>query len=129
MNVPLLRKIQAEILKEPRKMNMEIWRMPIDCIPEKRRPPCNTVGCIAGWAVALDKKLTSQQFYKIANIVELGLEALGLKDWFEGKKLFYPAYWPIKYYNQLQKFNYGTKKYAEVVARRINHFIKTDGKE
>lgn len=110
--------------------------------------PCGTTACIGGWAVllagnpltirrrAIHLRLRSYPHDDMARL--LGLQIV--KDDFDdhrlfdasnASRLFYLENWPNKFrtaYNQhFRRRHYG--RAAQVAARRIEHFIKTKGKD
>lgn len=152
MDVRLLRRIQKVILAEPRRVNMAYWakgrkdliagNQVIDDwwgynedLEPSQVPPCGTVGCICGWGIALTTKLRSD---KLAAKVRKStmdrsfprgaLKLFGLTG-AQADRLFIPTSWPDDYYERLNKYSFGTKRYAKVVCARIDRFIKTKGVE
>lgn len=111
MNTRLLHKVQKAILAEPRQFNMDTWFSYFDC--EGKPPPgCGTAACIGGWAIALSKNLTPRV---------LGL-TVGQAD-----RLFVKYLWPTAY--RTRRAERTAKQYARNAAKRIDHFIKTEGEE
>lgn len=119
INTRLLRRIQKQILKEPRRFLMHRWF-------------CDTAACIGGWAIALDKN------FKLAKAgvldaqsrrptSERAAQALGLRRAI-AERLFYVDEWPSPFREQYDDA-LGRAGRARVAARRIEHFIKTKGKE
>lgn len=142
MNVELLRKIQAAVIQEPKRLYMDKWIMiegdaaePGDMAEIIEYPACGTVGCIAGWAVILNDqkgnsvKNTARKF--LAGIFlrtsQLAKEALDLEHDAAGR-LFYVHYWPTKYAQDYSHTQDPVEK-AKVAVARIEHFIATEGKE
>lgn len=137
LNVKLLQKIQAHILAEPKRLDMEYWfrdfnRVPImeyerNCFLEV--PKCKTIGCIAGWSSALAGKRIHDS--------ERGALALGLpydygRDCMSARitknaslvqRLFYIENWPARY---RKSYNSAATSDARVKAtvKRIDYFIK-----
>lgn len=137
MNTKLLRKVQKHILAEPRRLDMNVLGYTLDVI-EKTDPPCGTVGCIAGWAALLQ----NEKWFELSNA-----EKEGLMDWTEGEtalkltteeahRLFIePKYaeteihaWPLKFATRYLKAKTPRQR-AKVTSDRIDHFIKTKGRE
>lgn len=116
MNVELLRKVKDHILAEPRRLDM--------CVVIKFRsgsifdPPCGTVGCIAGWANYLEGRSRGG--------MQDAARSLGLGE--EWQWLFFLAYWPENFCTRYVNAKTATTR-AEVTAERIEHFIKTEGRE
>lgn len=130
MNVKLLRKVKRHILAEPKCLLMFGWarfkeqghKLFTDDGDTRPFGKCGTAGCIAGWACILEgeKALIPSEYERKARLL-LSLNKL------EAERLFYPMHWP-------QKFSGGSKddgksKTAKVAAARIEHFIRTKGKE
>jgi hypothetical protein len=118
MNIELLQRVKTHILEEPRRLSMNAWFYNVN--PEQGgNPPCETVGCIAGWA----------DFLKHG--VVIGNEQIGSSLELTGdqrKRLFYAHYWPEPFWT---RYIYSTSKEenAKVTADRIDHFIATEGRE
>lgn len=145
MNVRLLRRIQREILKEPRRFDMDNY---FDMNALQAR--CGTSACIAGWALVLKrhpgKPITETNFPKLARMAqrgvdrlsygrnavleERGIKALGITEE-QAERLFYHAGWPQPF-ERLYSLAAGLHLYqdaAEVACERIEHFIETNGEE
>jgi hypothetical protein len=142
MNTELLLKVKEEILAEPRKLHMDTWlwdardflEVDGEGVPEERMPPCKTVGCIAGWAVAVSDPRPPSEVAEDARF-SFGFDAakraqslLGLKS----RKLFHHdeeaaagsgGYWPEEFTARLKKEAPGTPGYARVVADVIDDLI------
>lgn len=69
LNVRLLRRVQRAIIKEPGRLNMEEGLMDLDYAivnyAHGASPPCGTVGCIAGWTVALSTRARTKIVTKV----------------------------------------------------------------
>ena len=109
-------------------------------ISVEKKPPCNTICCFAGWALALSTPKESLNvefgddyiggFFKINGKVSgapEAEEALGItRD--QGDRLFYEWEWPKKFQTRYFKAKTARGK-AKVGSDRIDHFIATKGKE
>jgi hypothetical protein len=147
MNVELLQQIKAAILAEPLKFDMSAW------FHADQNSPCGTAACIAGWAVTIQmkaEKLREARFAYDAGDGNEGVErdgkkALGLTDQ-QAYRLFFYDTWPVPFrheYSEASGFWYDDpvsgefvkgayvdrRVAAEVAARRIDHFIATEGRE
>lgn len=102
MNVELLRKVQKAILEEPLRINMDNWAFtPGEQELMDQTPRCGTVGCIAGWTIAIQFNLFDSDgddtladyggCYEMAAMSELGLSNV------QSNRLFYPHLWPEKF--------------------------------
>ncbi len=132
MNIELLREVQRGILKEPKRYNQGIWTKYNDA------NHCNTAGCIAGWASAIDlgllndaDKLKSVYAMKEKSVTALAQEALNL-TFGEKSKLFYAEDWPIVFW-PFTAFGSGSLHgpkwlQAIVAAIRIEVFIRSKGR-
>lgn len=128
MNVKLLRKVVKHILAEPKRLVMGSWLQRklyeddyIDANDIARPfPKCGTAGCIAGWTCELSKKGHVRRIDWMAKRL-LGLTTL------EARRLFLPDQWPDRFGSGVA--DDGKKKTAAIAAARIEHFIKTKGKE
>lgn len=129
MNVKLLRKVKKHILEEPKRLQMGSYirvkgKMPLD----RPWPKCGTAGCIAGWACILSAKKGTDP-YELYTDTAVGAEAqelLGI-TFYERHRLFEPIFWPMQFTAGLA--DDGKAKTAKVAAARIEHFIKTEGRE
>lgn len=132
MNVELLQKVKAYILEEPRRLRMRFWLMKHD--PDldnldNLAPPCGTVACIAGTICLLkNPDIKIDDVRTTLNIMKQAAGFAGLNN-FQCERLFYASAWPSRFRNELDWRDPGTKEYAEVTARRIDHFIETEGRE
>lgn len=140
MNVKLLRKVEKRILAEPRRFDMmtfgdKLDKEAIEALGEEA-PPCGTVACIAGhvdW-------MTHPRLFAASvalgdyddSIVERAAKELGLgfdpsQDTNAGR-LFFDDEWPKKFQAAFSKAKTPLQR-AKVAVKRIEHFIKTNGKE
>lgn len=138
MNVELLRKVQAEILKEPRRFRMDKW-VNLDAVGVgDSDPPCGTAACIGGYAVILaqgevdhveDWKKRAEDLWghggSFAGVT--ARQQLELTSQ-EAERLFYINGWPDEYANQYVG-TINPAKRARIACDRIDHFIKTEGRE
>lgn len=135
MKVALLRKVKNHILSEPKRLRMWGYVMrkatnkavPLATI-NKYRPfaKCGTAACIAGWTCLLQLKPTETgEFYGV-DYFQHAQELLGLSE-AQAEVLFMPDAWPVEFKDGTT--DDGKRKTAQVAAARIEHFIKTKGKE
>lgn len=146
MNVRLLRRIEREIKKEPRRFNMNDWvdTNASESLAKKFVPPCNTTACIAGWATLLSHKYKkddapdlplpktfrqkAEHLQEISEYYEgVGQQALALTE-NQALNLFFVDYWPEPYQTE-HRFAKTPEGKAKVAIARIEHFIKTKGRE
>jgi hypothetical protein len=141
MNVKLLRKIQRVILKRPTQVNMSTWFS-----AEHGAEECGTTACIAGWAITLDlakgkrptplaaaKKIAPGNSHWVAGnhakkVRALANRLLGIKR-FMATRLYLAGAWPDEFRERITNGHSCTPEYAKAVSDRIDHFIKTNGKE
>jgi hypothetical protein len=136
MNVKLLRRIQAHILAEPKRVWMGIWckfgesgaHVYIDDdfddsggLLEIEMPSCGTVACISGWAALLSGARGIDE--QIGRWDLLGIDAQ------RADRLFYSSLWPEDLRDKLELAEPQSQEYAQIVADRIDVFIKTKGRE
>lgn len=122
MNVRLLRRIQKQILKEPRQFYQDAWFERAEGIPN-----CGTAACIAGWAIALSKKMTpAKAIGKFKDPSKFGRRLLDLEKE-QSEKLFYRENWPSKYGRLYSSSS--IKEKARTAVKRIDRFISTNGAE
>lgn len=124
LNVKLLEKIREHILDEPKRMNMGCWITQ----GEDLKPACKTVGCIAGWAVALSIPKTRRTFAKDLPVSSVDIERMAEEllrlPHYHTDELFLPLHWPERFTHRLNKYAPGSQKYAAVVSARIKAYEK-----
>ena len=142
MNVAKLLAVKRQILKVPSQFGMTRYFF-TDVnhfnnkyeLKREKIPNCGTAGCIAGWAVALEEfqgspaeayKAYSRSPHRRAQFL------LDLTE-IEAERLFYltPSAhesWPPQFREAYQAAK-RLRDRARVAARRIDHFIKTGGRE
>ena len=130
LNLQLFSDICNKWIEEPRRLDMYEWlNIGREFENDWESPPCNTVGCIEGWARFLSSK---------NNFVLNGFLALGVAY---GSDLAYPSGWPRKYstsykdnWNNLvdARTNKNQKQYLKIQKQlvaitiaRIKHYILT----
>ncbi len=109
--IEIFDQIEAMILEEPKRIRMEGFAFRPREIPDSERPACDTVACLAGWAVAIVHDKRGEELWNFCGIPEeaqklLGLNALQMLD------LFY----------EYPDGRYGTKAYAEAVVAHMEKF-------
>jgi hypothetical protein len=121
MNKRLLLRVKKHILEEPARLHMADWirRRRTDASSGRALthdyPSCGTAACIGGWAIILSKKRPSVDIFGQAARI-LGLETDAAQD------LFVVSHWPTKFLAGAS--DDGKQKTAEIVAKRIDHFIQ-----
>ncbi len=124
MNIERMRAVQKAILAEPEHFDMEEFFKESDC---------GTFACIAGFAVAVERrqlvaKFNLKNFYVSGKTTsEYAIEFLEL-DYKESGYLFHDMGWPQQFRDRYRKA-ITAKERAQIAVDRIEHFIKTDGKE
>lgn len=147
MNVKLLRKVAARIKKHAARFNLRVWadpvsrRNPIDGM--LKMPVCKTQACLAGETVLaagagfIPKRggISLRKNYRHRSIPDLAGELLGLTNIYQQNVLFKfkewsmnQGGWPMEF-QRLYEQAKTPKQRAEVAIARIEHFIKTKGKE
>lgn len=92
-------------------------------------PPCNTVGCIAGWATMLSiKDMTQLLQFGVQDFIRNGRRLLGLSD-NEANVLFYISHWPESFRDEYKRYSEDSsfeaaQKRADIVGRVIDKFIE-----
>lgn len=116
MNTELLLKVRAQILKEPERFSMDFFKLEI---------PCGTLHCIGGWALALSGFTIPSVDPTHAARAVLNLQ------YKQGAKLFFDCNWPTKLRREYFRAacNGDRPAMATAAASRIDHFIKTGGRE
>lgn len=130
MNVQRLLQVKADILEEPRRINMDYW---IKVDPDNEHA-CKTTACISGWACIHEVKDREKlkTLRGAAARVDRGVLcgqypgsiALDLTS-SQSDSLFYDTNWPEDF--SLVDLDAGTPEYAVAVARAIDAFIACDG--
>ena len=120
----LFDKIEAAILEEPKRINMSNWAFSPALYNKRDLPACQTIGCIAGWAVAIARKLRGQALKDYFWDIEIDAMSLLKLDSIEASRLFGPANWPLKWRIRLGRHEPGTKAYAKVVVDYIHWWRK-----
>lgn len=137
LNVRLLRRIQAHILREPKRLFMSHLVLRRDnCLIKKGRfvtryptpnswgesdplvPECGTVACIAGWACELTPKHTGNYTMKDARLY------LSLPAGYGRNDLFMVSGWPEPFKSQYSAARTPTRR-VKVAVARIDHLIAT----
>ena len=126
--VKMLRKVKRHILAEPKRLYMSDWilrdrgngKIYLMSGKERKFAKCGTAACIAGWTVILADREGE------GRVGDTAKEILGLND-SQHDRLFAPSCWPEKFHQGTT--GDGKKRTAEIAAKRIEHFIKTDGEE
>lgn len=125
MNVKLLRKVKKHILEEPKRFLMRYWlvrknsgaRLPASHAGFAK---CGTAACIAGWTWTLEHPQTPfPGSWDVADLLGIDRE--------NRFRLFAVDHWPTQFRNKFK--DDGTAESAKVAAARIEHFIKTKGRE
>ena len=152
MNIELLNKIKSHVLEEPKRVWMGDWRIrwgdqteisvgmrrgiDWEYLLQLSKPSCGTTACIAGWAVELGGDGDMKGFpyelrgRKLGFPYELrGRKLLGLNSYAQSDRLFYVASWPEQFRKRLAVAPPQSHEYAQVVADRIDWFVKTEGRE
>lgn len=145
--INLLRRIEDQILEEPKRLDMDDWGNAFEKTGNGV-PACKTQGCIAGWAILLKDRKFWKDLVDIAeesgiagiaynlgqSPADKGRELLDLTH-DESEKLFYinemddeGLGWPVKFSKQYRSAKTAAGR-ARATVNRIEHFIKTDGAE
>ena len=94
MNTKLLRRIQKQILKEPRQFDM--IGLFNTTLPWKI-PNCGTAACIAGWALCLSKHVTPEIADRSGLATLINAQRLLRLRQSEATRLFFLEGWPEKF--------------------------------
>lgn len=137
MNIKLLREIAKVIVEKPRQLNMNYGHQnkavraedysrnvyktyeALCDLPQEKQITCGTTHCIAGWAQALSPNRRCKS--KAENDAKRLLEITAA----QARRLFICDFWPEQFHGKKDPWN-PTRKQA---VARIEHFIKTAGKE
>lgn len=125
MNVKLLQQVKAHILEEPRRFFMSQYVMrdepgALHNLDGRRRkmPSCGTAACIGGWAVILTQGLDAPYGF------QEGAWAAKISK-AQANRLFLIHEWPERFRKAWKKADMVTR--ATIAAKRIDHFIATNG--
>jgi hypothetical protein len=138
VNIELLRRVQAHILAEPKRMYMFAWLIGPSQFDDEghynngqngdtlNAPACKTVACIRGWAYQLtNTSLPLGEYYCYYSssdpILELTRE--------QCDRLFFVTCWSAEFQDRLDATQLQSQEYAQVVSDRIDRFIETEGRE
>lgn len=135
MNTKLLKKVKQAILGRPRQFEMEYYFGGSLYIGRKKALPshCGTAACIAGWAAHLSfgqKTLEQSRFVAQMDprhMSHIGRDLLEINNE-QGDRLFHLAHWPDNFKEQYRRAKSALSR-ARLSARRIDHFIATNGAE
>jgi hypothetical protein len=125
-----LLEVGRQILEEPRKFDMLIFGADATCFYPFRRPPCNTVACIAGWIVLNEHPdMPVDNITATMAIATLGYDAYNWTiPYREFSRLFHLYDWPLTFsmrYKDSPANVADLQANAEVVNDVINHFHRT----
>ena len=134
MNIKNLLKIKADILARPDLLFMSLWYLPSG--------GCGTAACLAGHAAAYQRSTETDLERRLNCVASVclrvfpeGKRFLGLTT-AQAQRLFFmrehhfsiDRRWPLEFDEAYHRAR-SDKGRAKVAARRIDHFIKTKGKE
>ena len=139
MNIELLRAVKRIILERPSQFNMDWWFSSADSTGMPAGG-CGTAACIGGWAYVLTKRPKSKSLkglldasiyssiYRNNTVMNNGdfklLLGLTLE---QSERLFAETEWPKRFRSRCVPGD--ARKNAKLAADRIEHFIKTKGRE
>lgn len=126
MNKDLLIQVKHKILENPDHFSMSEWFSDFNGqehfrYPDMQEASCGTTACIAGWALSLAKpggKIYESLQHDAAEVLDISYS--------RSDDLFYQSYWPTAFRAQYLEAR-NNKERAEAAARRIDHFIATEG--
>jgi hypothetical protein len=133
MNVELLKKVKEYITAHPNRFVMDNFLIKqregetifdADDGKEVKFDQCGTAACIAGWTCLI---ATEGKVREGTNIQRKAGRLLGISP---GKQdnLFFTCNWPEHFVSQYLKAATQSSR-AKIAARRIDHFIATEGRE
>lgn len=138
MNESLLRQVQAQILDEPRRFDMDQWFNTNDC---------NTAACICGWSAAIHYGVDSLEavcaktgidarpviagwsqidYHGGLKLMARVTEILGISGE-QAQRLFFDDRWPTPFKRAWMEYFSNMAARAEVASARIDYFIATNG--
>lgn len=129
MNTRLLRRVAKHIAEEPRRLNMSFLYRPASEFGNDLRPPCGTVGCIAGWALIIGLKATKfDGLFPVVNGETVDVTDAKRLLKVNNDNLFFLHYWPDQFQRAYRAARTPAGR-ANATVARINWFIKTKGAE
>jgi hypothetical protein len=138
MKTRLLRKVQKFLMEEPRRFDMGNWITDSTRASVLEHPPCGTACCIAGAAVIVDRgQNPAIVLSELIKTRQSGITGIDIEDeavdllsltYAQKERLFFATYWPGKFKSAYARAKTPLDR-AKVGVRRIEHFIKTKGKE
>lgn len=143
--IKMLRRIQKEIKREPRRFIMEDF---FDS--EDEEAPCKSAACIAGftlilrdrdrWLERVSTRKTKGRYQFMSAVKRLEEEYKPIDkdtaydaarvlrlDSDQERRLFFSAHWPQKFYTKYLISKNNRSARARIAVQRIEHFIKTGG--
>jgi len=129
MNVRLLRRIAKHILAEPKRLQMDFLRTPMEELPSNLRPPCGTACCIAGWGIVLSRMSDGFRYHwPTYKGTPIGLGEMKVDALFDmpNSRLFYGRDWPEKIRKRYVEAKTQSTK-AKIAVIAIEDYIKTKG--
>lgn len=108
MNVELLRRVQAQILAEPKHFDMGWWEV---------QQPCGTVRCIGGWIIAL----SGFDVPSYGGVATLATRLLDAGD----DSLFNVFNWPAEWGQKYDAADDDPVQAAKVASDYIDYWIET----
>lgn len=113
----ILRKVEAQILKEPHTFCMADWYM---------KHGCGTTACIAGWVSLLSPEFPRRSLKSSGEIAAFAKRKLGL-NLDTQRRMFFVGDWPQPYQDQYLAAgdNADKEEQVKIAVKRIEHFIKT----
>lgn len=131
MNIPLLLEIKEKFLEEPKRCSMDQW-LTLDAkwkYPPEFVPECNTIGCIAGWAVQLSQRTREVEASSGGGVRAMAIKVLDI-SLPDSEFLFFISRWPDflgGQYNELSadaRGAYYTMPQGEERSKKIDQDLK-----
>lgn len=131
-----LRETVAFIGQEPRRLDMHQALAPARYLDDEKQPPCGSVGCLAGWRVAMinpqlfnsrvtDRMSAEYIGFDWDSVEERAQVSLGLTDE-QADRLFHVRNWPANFAYAYRSAESPQQKW-EALRDRVEHFIATGG--
>lgn len=128
MNIELLRAVAAKWIEFPQTLDMEDWG---GSVPPDDAHPCGAVGCFFGTAVLIaDPSRFNGLIDRGTNSMweKAGKDVLDL-SFGQADILAYVRNWPPDFRNAYYASCPGSLPRAEMARDRLEHFIRTEGRE
>ena len=125
----LLEDVIACIEQEPKRLDMREWLV-TDMPRNRAYPQCGTIGCVAGWTVALSTGSDNKSFYsweQSAREILLGPapEQTGYNAYADRRQELFDLFYTVDVFDEgkLEFLNPGSSEYVSAIIAKIRTFM------